>query len=72
MLSRIGLVDARFLLRNLKYAVFGCVVVAAVITPTTDPGNMLVIAAPMVLLYCVGIVVAWMFGRPRRTETDEP
>lgn len=72
VLSRIGLVDARFLVNKLKYAVFGCVVVAAVITPTSDPGNMLVIAAPMVLLYCVGIVIAWMFGRPRRTETDEP
>ena len=71
VLSRIGLVDARILLKKLKYAVFGCVVVAAVITPTSDPGNMLVIAAPMVLLYCVGIVVAWMFGRPRRAEIDE-
>jgi sec-independent protein translocase protein TatC len=70
VLSRIGLVDARFLLKKLKYAVFGCVVVAAVITPTTDPGNMLVIAGPMVLLYCLGIVVAWMFGRRRRPETS--
>jgi sec-independent protein translocase protein TatC len=40
--------------------------VAAVITPTGDPANMLVIAAPMVVLYVVGIGVAWVFGRSRR------
>jgi sec-independent protein translocase protein TatC len=65
VLSRIGLVDARFLLAKLKYAVFLCVVAAAVLTPTTDPGNMLVIAGPMVALYVLGIGIAWLFGRPR-------
>jgi sec-independent protein translocase protein TatC len=68
VLSRIGVVDWRFLLKHLKYAVFACIVVAAVITPTTDPGNMVIIAAPMVLLYCVGIVIAAVFGRPRRPD----
>jgi sec-independent protein translocase protein TatC len=66
VLSRIGLVTARGLARHLKYAVFAAVVVAAVITPTGDPANMLVIAAPMVALYVVGIGVAWLFGRHRQ------
>jgi sec-independent protein translocase protein TatC len=66
VLSRIGLVDARFLAAKLKYAVFACVVLAAIMTPTTDPGNMLVLAGPMVVLYCIGIVVAWLFGRARQ------
>ena len=57
--------NARFLLAKLKYAAFVCVVLAAVLTPTTDPGNMLVLAGPMIVLYCVGIGVAWMFGRAR-------
>src|SRR5262245_30284874 len=35
-LARVGLVSARFLLRNLKYAVLIIFVVAAVITPTGD------------------------------------
>jgi sec-independent protein translocase protein TatC len=70
VLSRIGLVSARFLFAKLKYAVFACVIAAAVLTPTTDPGNMLVLAGPMIVLYCVGIVVAWIFGRPR--ESGEP
>jgi sec-independent protein translocase protein TatC len=68
VLSRIGLVNAQMLLRYSKHAVLGCFVVAAVVTPTTDFGNMLVIAGPMVVLYIVGIVVAWIFGRGRVTE----
>jgi len=70
VLSRIGLVDARFLVAKLKYAAFMCVVIAAVLTPTTDPGNMLLLAGPMLALYCAGIVVAWLFGRPRQEHTS--
>jgi sec-independent protein translocase protein TatC len=61
-------VNARFLLAKLKYAALVCVVLAAVLTPTTDPGNMLVLAGPMIGLYCVGIGVAWMFGRARQED----
>ena len=68
VLSRIGLVTARMLVRYFKHAVLGCLIVAAVITPTTDFGNMLIIAGPMVVLYAVGIGVAWIFGRRRVTE----
>jgi sec-independent protein translocase protein TatC len=70
VLSRIGLVNARFLAAKLKYAVFACVVLAAILTPTTDPGNMLVLAGPMIVLYGVGIVVAWLFGRPRQNRAS--
>ena len=66
VLSRIGLVSAGLLARKLKYAVFASVVIAAVITPTGDPGNMLIIAAPMLALYVVGIGIAWVFGRRRQ------
>jgi sec-independent protein translocase protein TatC len=65
VLSRMGLVTAGLLLRKLKYAIFGAVVIASVITQTGDPANMLVIAAPMIVLYVIGIGVAWLFGRRR-------
>jgi len=39
VLSRIGLVNWRFLVRTLKYAVFVCIVVAAVITPRPTPST---------------------------------
>jgi sec-independent protein translocase protein TatC len=70
VLSRMGLVTARFLLVNLKYALFASAVIAAIITPTTDPGNMLIIAGPMVALYALGIPIAWAFGR-KRTRAEE-
>jgi sec-independent protein translocase protein TatC len=65
VLSRIGLVSASLLSRYFKHAVLGCVVLAAVVTPTTDFGNMLVIAGPMIVLYAVGILIAWAFGKKR-------
>jgi sec-independent protein translocase protein TatC len=65
VLSRIGLITAGMLVRYFKHAVLGCVIVAAIITPTTDFGNMLVIAGPMIVLYGVGIAVAWLFGKKR-------
>lgn len=68
VLSRIGLITAGMLVRYFKHAVLGCVIVAAIITPTTDFGNMLVIAGPMIVLYGVGIGVAWLFGKKRRVD----
>ena len=65
VLSRVGLVTAGMLARHVKHALLGCVVVAAVITPTTDFGNMLAIAGPMIVLYVAGIGIAWLFGKPR-------
>jgi sec-independent protein translocase protein TatC len=62
VLARVGVVTARLLLRYLKHAVVACIVVAAVITPTTDFANMLIIAGPMIALYVVGIGIAWAFG----------
>jgi sec-independent protein translocase protein TatC len=71
ILARMGLVTAGFLLRNTRYAILIAFVVAAIITPTTDVANMLVMAAPMILLYLLGIVVAFVFGKKRRVETEE-
>jgi sec-independent protein translocase protein TatC len=68
VLSRIGIVTAGMLARSFKHALLGCFIVAAVITPTTDFGNMLIIAGPMIVLYGVGIVVAWIFGKRRVPE----
>lgn len=70
VLSRIGLVTARFLVAQLKYAVLASFVISAIITPTADIVTQSLLAGPMLLLYLLGIVVAWIFGR-RRREPDE-
>jgi len=68
LLSRIGIVSGPFLLKNMKYAVLGCFVAAAIITPTGDIGNMMILAIPMLGLYGVGILVAYVFGKKRRRD----
>ena len=71
VLSRIGLVTPRFLLRHFKYAVLIAFIVAAVITPTPDAVTQSALALPMLGLYLLGVLVAWLFGRPRRTPADD-
>jgi sec-independent protein translocase protein TatC len=68
VLARIGLVSAGFLLRNTKYAVLIAFVVAAIITPTSDIPNLMIMAVPMILLYLLGVVVAFLFGKKRTKE----
>ena len=63
VLSRVGLITARLLVRQFKHAVLGCIVLAALLTPTTDFGNMAIVAGPMIALYVVGIAVAFVFGK---------
>ncbi len=64
VLARLRLVSARFLWRHLNYAVLAAVVASALLTPSTDPWNQLVFAAPMVAMYVIGIAIAWL-ARPR-------
>lgn len=68
VLARIGLVTAGFLLRAWKIALIVILIVAAVVSPTNDIPNMMLFAAPMIVLYIISIFIAWMFGRPRRAE----
>ncbi len=49
-----------FLMRHGRYAILIIFVIAAVITPTPDVTTMLIFAAPMILLYYVGIAVSYL------------
>jgi len=69
-LSRLGLVTPRLLLKIWRYAVVVIFIVAAVLSPTTDIPNLLVFAAPMLLLYFLSVGIAWMFHRKRQTEAE--
>jgi sec-independent protein translocase protein TatC len=66
VLARIGLVTPGFLLRHFKYAILAAFVISAVITPTPDAVTQTFLALPMIGLYALGILVAWLFGRTRR------
>lgn len=62
-LARMGVISARFLLRNFKYAVLIMVVVSAVITPDGGGVSLVAMTGPMLLLYGVSIGLAWIFGK---------
>lgn len=70
VLSRIGIVSARFLLGAWKYAIVIILILAAVISPTGDVPNMMLFAAPMMVLYVVSIFIAWFFGKKRQKEPE--
>ena len=70
-LARLRVVTARFMWRHLRYAVLISFVAAAVLTPSSDPWNQAVFAAPMMALYLVSIGIAWLVA-PRRPDAGEP
>ena len=71
-LSRIGVVTPRFLLRHFRTAVLIIAIVAAIITPTPDVMTLSIFAGPMILLYLLGIVIAWVSSPGRKEKRDRP
>jgi len=67
VLARIGLVTARLMVRIWKTALIVILISAAVLSPTSDIANMMLFAAPMMVLYLISIFVAWIFNKPRTT-----
>ncbi|MFN0096486.1 MAG: twin-arginine translocase subunit TatC [Dehalococcoidia bacterium] len=65
LLGRLGVVTARQLLGFWRYAIVLIAVLAAVVTPTPDALTMALVMAPLFALYFVGILFAWIFGKPR-------
>ncbi len=71
VLARFGIVTARQLIGWWRYAIVFIVIVAAVLTPTPDVFSQLLMAGPLIVLYVAGILVAFVFGKKRKTETEE-
>ena len=73
LVARMGLVTAKQLAKNRKYAVLGAFIAAAVLTPTPDMFNQTLMAGPLIILYEVGIVCARIFGKkPKAAPAPEP
>jgi sec-independent protein translocase protein TatC len=71
LLSLIGVVTPRFLLRYFRHAVVIIFIVAAVITPTPDVVNLCIMAVPALGLYILGIGGAFLADRWRRKRQAE-
>jgi sec-independent protein translocase protein TatC len=70
-LAKMGLVSARFLWNNIKYAILIIFILAAVLTPSGDPWNQSVFAAPMIVLYLLSIGIAWAVAPRRALPADQ-
>jgi sec-independent protein translocase protein TatC len=70
VLARMRLVTARFLWRHIKYAVLISFIVAAALTPSPDPWNQAVFAAPMIALYLLSVGLAWIVAPRRQAATN--
>ena len=70
VLARIGLVTPGLLIRSWKISLIIILIVAAVVSPTADIVNMMLFATPMMVLYLVSILIAWVFSRKRKTDAE--
>ena len=66
-LALFGIVDGRFLVRHMRYAILIIFVIAAIICPLPDPLSMCLFAAPMLVLYALSVGVAFAVS-PKKKE----
>jgi sec-independent protein translocase protein TatC len=69
-LARFGIVTPRSLSRFRRFAIVLAFVAAAIITPTFDPVNQVLVAVPIIILYEMGIILARLGQRLRRGAAE--
>jgi len=62
-LARLGIVTPAYLMQKSKYAIVLSFIIAAVVTPTPDMVTQTALAVPMIVLYFIGVGVAYLFGK---------
>ena len=70
-LARIGIIKPKWLSDKRKTAIIVAFILAALITPTIDPINQCLVAAPLIVLYEMSIWLARLVYKKGRT-VDEP
>jgi sec-independent protein translocase protein TatC len=70
-LALMRIITARWMWRNLRYAILAIFIAAAIVTPTADIMNMCLFAAPMVTLYALSIGVAWCVTSTRQRHQSQ-
>lgn len=62
-LAKLGIVNVRFLTKYRSYAILLAFIIAAILTPTPDVINQLLMATPLIVLYEVGIIAVRLLVR---------
>ncbi len=72
LLARMGIVTHAWLAKFRKYAFLISFVIGGIVTPTPDVFNMTLMSIPIYLLYELGILGAWIFGRKKDVDGAKP
>lgn len=68
VLAKLGIIDAKGLIKGWRIALVIIAVIAAVATPTPDPINMAILMVPLLILYFLGILLAALARRNEHKE----
>ena len=71
VLARLGLVHAKDLANQWRLAIVIIAVVAAIVTTTVDPVNMMIVMLPMTILYFLSIGLAFIAEKKRNKPEEE-
>jgi len=69
-MAKIGVVNAKMLSKNRRYAILIIFIAAAVLTPSPDALTQIIMAVPLIGLYEIGIIVA-KFAVKKQPKTDD-
>ncbi len=71
VLAKIGIVTPKKMREWRRYAYLCLAILAAVITPSTDPINMAIVAIPLVILYEAGVIISSVFAKTSLRSSDD-
>jgi sec-independent protein translocase protein TatC len=71
VLTRIGIITARFLKKYRRHAFVIILIAAAIITPSTDPFSLMIVTLPLYILYEASIIIASRINKRQEKEQKE-
>ncbi|MBP7212883.1 MAG: twin-arginine translocase subunit TatC, partial [Anaerolineaceae bacterium] len=71
VLTKVGIVNHKMLIKGWRIALVAIAILAAVITPTGDPINMLIFMLPLSILYLLSILLSAVAQKPAKSEEEE-
>jgi sec-independent protein translocase protein TatC len=70
LLARIGIIDAKMLSRQRKYAILLVFILAAIVTPSPDLITQVLTAVPLIGLYELSILLCKIFGKKKEVPAS--
>lgn len=67
-LSKIGILNPRIMRKYRRHSIITILILAAILTPGTDPVSQVILAIPLVLLYEISILVSKIFSKKTSEE----